>query len=176
MSRQRAGKTLVEVLVIMAGTSVVLTTAGQLLHRVSRAERTVRDSAAAGRAETRFARVFREDVRAASAAEVADESRTLRLVSEEARIEYAASEGLVKRSGARDESRGRDGYRLGDVVITFAVEGRLAIATVEPPPAPARRATPAGRFQIVAEIGADRGGGSAESGLPVEAPVPGEER
>ena len=176
--RLRRGKTLIEMLVVMVGISAVLVTAGQMLLRLGRVERTVRDSAAIGRAEVRLARAFRTDARAASAADPLDENGSgLRLTTPAGPVEYALRDGSIQRTVGTAESPRREGYKLGEVTAAFAVEdGRYAVLSVEPRRESGPRDAVAGPFQIVAAIGADRSLVASDADEsetePVEAPKP----
>ena len=59
---RRAGKTLIELLVIIATASTILSMTGQLLFRVSRTERAVRESGTISRAELRLIREGRMEL------------------------------------------------------------------------------------------------------------------
>lgn len=166
-------------LVVMVGISAVLVTAGQMLHRLGRVERSVRDSAAIGRAEVRLTRAFRSDARAASAAESFDgeDGSGLRLMTPAGPVEYVMRDGSLRRTVGNGESLRREGYKLGDVTAAFAVEdGRFAVVTIEPRRESGRREAAAGPFRVVAAIGADRSPVTSEADEsetePVEAPKP----
>jgi type II secretory pathway pseudopilin PulG len=153
-THSRAGKTLIELLVVIATASTVLTVAGQLLFRVSRTERAVREAGTISRAELRLIRDLRADVRAATSVEATatDDAQHLHLVLGDDEIDYRATdEGIERTSTTR-----RELYRLGAVETRFRTDDRFVFVEVEP-----RRSTPgfphaaAERFRITAAIGAD---------------------
>jgi hypothetical protein len=165
-------------LIVMAAMSAILMTAGRLIFQLSRAERAGREGTAIGRAEMRLARDFREDVRAAFAAEVLEKGKRLRLTTPAGVIEYAADDDGVRKTVMGNSAR-RDAYRLGAVEVNFGAESRAVTLSVRP-----RRVEPnavraaAGPLLVVAATGADRLGGEvpAKAELqPIEAPRPGRE-
>ena len=173
----RAGKTLVELLVIIATASTILTISAQLLFRISRSERAVREAGTISRSELRLIRDLRSDIRAATSAEISDtdDERQLRLTASENEIAYrATAEGIERRT-----ARTRELYRLGGVESHFRRDGSFVTLQVEP-----RRSAPgfakaaAGSFRIVAAVGADIGSGepheadSSSKTEAVEAPIP----
>jgi hypothetical protein len=174
---QRAGKSLIEVMVVIVTASAILTMAGQLLYRVSRTERATRDAGAISRAELRLVRDLRSDLRAATSADTGekDDVSRLHLVRAEQDIDYRATDEGIERQTAAT----RELYRLGDVSARFHREGEFVVLEVEPRrPMPGFAKAAAGRFRIMAAIGADlgrrsTGGNSAVSETPpVEAPLP----
>jgi len=183
-NRTRAGKTLIELLVIIATASTVLSMAGQLLFRVSRTERAVREAGTVSRAELRLIRDLRADVRGATSADAtpAEGSAQLRLTRGSGEIVYRATDGGIE----RDSATGHELYRLGDIECRFRIDGPFVVLEVEP-----RRAKPGfakaapSQFVITASVGADSGssqvspvrselaGTNAPHRQPVEAPTPG---
>lgn len=182
----RSGKTLIELLVVIATASTVLTVAGQLLFRVSRTERAVREAGTISRAELRLMRDLRADVRAATSAEATatDDAQRLHLArgdDEDDEIDYRATDDGIERTS----SKRRELYRLGAVESRFRIDDQFVFLEVEP-----RRSKPgfphaaADRFSITAAIGADAhdpqtspaaSGQAAANALetqPVEAPLP----
>jgi len=162
-SKSRAGKTLIEMLVIIVSMSVVLSTAGQMLFRLSRSERAVRDASAIARTEMRLARLFRTDARASFAAErLAEPQQGLRFTTADGTITYEFDDGSVRRSWDAGTGAHRDRFVLGSVNVAFDIdENELAILAVEPQ-APDVRSTrsSAGPLRIAATIGADAFGES----------------
>ncbi len=180
---RRAGKTLIELLVIIATASTILSMTGQLLFRVSRTERAVRESGTISRAELRLIRDFRADVRAAASADAGleDGAARLRLVGGDDEITYRATDGGIERTSTAR----RELYRLGDIECRFHIDDRFVILEVEP-----RRSTPGFQkaapiqFSITAAMGADshdpraaqapseEGETDTATIPPVEAPLP----
>lgn len=180
MIRHRAGKTLIETLVIMVGLSVVIVTAGQLLHRLSQLERTVRNATSVSRAELRLTRDFRRDVRQSATATLmqSDAGEILRLDGPAGAIHYSAKGEFVLRTESGTTPPRQEQYRVGVVAVGWGLEGdHIAVLSIEPARQTARPTTSAGRLQIVAAIGGDRTRSSTEPPLkpPVEAPKPGRE-
>ena len=158
----RTGKSLIEMIVVIAGISVVIATAGQLLHRVAQSERQIRNAAAVGRAQLRLARIFRQDVRSADSVEpfAGEFGEGMRLLLDGSTVEYDFRDGVVVRT-VTGEPASHEGYRLGSVAVHFHRDGeRFAVLSVDPQRAVGRPQATAGRFRIIAAIGADVSGHS----------------
>ena len=182
---RRRGKTLIEMLVVIVAMSAVLSTAGQMLYRLSRSERMVRDASAIARAEMRLARTFRSDARAASSAEPLEDPAAsgVRFDTPAGLVTWRVAEEEVQRTVEQGDAPRRDAFRLGPVIVSFEVEeDRLAVIHVEPQrPAGTVIRAAAGPLEVVAAIGADRPDRSPDSATlpaatrPVEAPRQAEE-
>ena len=189
--RRRPGKTMIEMMVVIATSSLLISLAGGLFHHLSRTERAFRDSAAAGRAQARLVRAFRNDARQAQSAQVGwavptkanDQPARPVHQTENPKIEFKIGENIITylptEHGLRRESQmktvgQREDYYLGDIEATFSIDDDLAMLLVKP-----RRVTPpakprsVGAFRLVAAIGADRINRARSSpAAPVVAPRP----
>ncbi|MBA3316007.1 MAG: hypothetical protein M3552_19095 [Planctomycetota bacterium] len=173
--RTREGKTLIELLVVIITMSAILSTAGQMLYRLSRAERAVRDAGAIARAEIRLYRTFREDARAAETAMLTEVDGRQAIVFSTATktVTYRATDEAILRSAEGDGGTRRDSYRLGATNSLFRVENdRFAALTVKPRHQTAGRAkAAAGEFQILAALGKNVSTGSPEGAATENGPV-----
>lgn len=157
--RSRAGKTIIEMMVVIATSAVLVSLAAGLFHHLSRTERLFRDSVASSRAQIRLAGDFRADVRTAETATLIkqENGESIQLKSNHGTILYTPTPDGLSRQAQRKETPHRDEYRLGDVAIQFTIADGLATMTVTPlrlpPPARPRSSGP---FRIVAAIAADR--------------------
>lgn len=175
----RNGKTILEMMIVIAVSSVLVSLVAGLFHHLSRTERLFRDTVVAGRAQIRLARDFRADARAASTAELIDHEvgQGIELNSGSKTIRYIpAPDGLIREQTVNTE-RYRDKYRLGDVLLTWTITDRLATLAVAPRrPAPPARSHFTGPFRLVAAIAADRmsinKSSSSAGPAPVLAPRP----
>jgi type II secretory pathway component PulJ len=154
---RRAGKSLIEMLVVIITMSAILTVASQMLYRLSRAERMVRESGPIARAEVRFFRTFRSDARAANQARLEEQNgrMQLTLVSHAHTVTYRSTGDAVIRTLQDDRGPRQDAYRLGPSDINFQVENdRFAVARATPRrQVPGRAKGAAGAFEIVAALG-----------------------
>lgn len=124
----RRGVGLVELLVMVAGGSVLLGTATVLIGIMFRSEQNSTRMVTDALATDRAARQFRQDAHAALKAEV-DPARIKFIFNDERQISYApADDRLIRTSTSSDGRERRDEFRVVRGVWTFGLshEGRLA--------------------------------------------------
>jgi type II secretory pathway component PulJ len=121
--KKRSGYTLTEMLVVIAGSGVVMASAAGLLASIFRVDRTTRDHAAAQQALGRLAADFRDDAHAAvslSAVEAAADGKKsfaweFQMPQPERKVRYqAVSRGLTREEHLGGKPTRRDAYRLAD--------------------------------------------------------------
>lgn len=126
----RAGKSLLELLVVMALASVVLTLGAQTLIQLLRAERLETSAVSRSMNLSRVARQFRADVHDAKSAQLipADDQslETLELrTSDGRRIVYIAEESEIRRTVHNPpQTAGREAYRLYYGDLHFEVDDK----------------------------------------------------
>lgn len=165
----RTGKSLIEMLVVIATMATLLTIAAQVLSRLGRSERTVRESGVIGQAEVRLTRLFRQDARQSLSAELLnEEGPSIQFTLRNGVVTYQASpNGVSRKFTASDGTPHDDTFRLGAVDVTFEIESeRLAIAktTLRKGNRDVGRSV-FGEFQIVANIAADLPSGTTSSAI-----------
>ena len=116
MNRNRTGKSLIEVLIVLSIASLVFTLSAQTFARLMRADKAARHSLVARSNLTRLAKAFRQDVNSATNATTADDAKQLTLQQQNGiRIEYRAENETVTRQTLQGETRlSRDEFKLAD--------------------------------------------------------------
>ncbi len=121
--KKRLGYSLIETLVVIAGSGVVLATAVGLLHSIFRVDRTTRDHAAGQQTLRRLAADFRDDAHAAvkltPVEAVADGKKSpaweFQLPQADRKVRYQAiSNRLVREEQGGGKTVRREAYRLPD--------------------------------------------------------------
>lgn len=141
--KSRAAISLVELLAVLSGCSIVLTLTAMLLHQTMRTQSDTRDFFSTERNQLRLARQFREDVHGATAAangKDVDQAGTLvRLSFPEGRaVEYRHEAGTVVRiQRERGKPSAREEYLLGESLEADVQElespTRLSLSIASPP-------------------------------------------
>lgn len=131
-SASRRATSLVELLVVLTGCSVVLTLGGQILHRSMRSQVETRHFFDVERAALRLARQFRQDVHAARKATIevkaAGDGPFLRLdLPGDQVVEYRRqAERIVRVLSRKDGSAGREDF-------TFSAAMKVGLQEESPP-------------------------------------------
>lgn len=141
--RSRRGKSLIEMLVVIATMSVLLGFVAQTLHALMQAERVGTQSLAQSVSLSRLSRQFRQDVHAARQAERTPagdgQHGPLRLSwPDGVTVVWSAAEESFIRSVQRgDQVNGQEHYHIGRGAYRFDLsdDGRRAALVVEPPDA-----------------------------------------
>lgn len=144
--RRRAAISLVELLAVLSGCSIVLTLTAMLLHQTMRTQSETRDFFSIERNQLRLARQFREDVHEATAAAIGkdvDQAETLvRLSFTESRtVEYRREAvTIVRIERERGKPWAREEYLLGESleadVQKLESPTRLSLEIASPPVEP----------------------------------------
>jgi Tfp pilus assembly protein FimT len=149
MKRPRHGKSLIEMLVVIAAMSVVLGFVAQTLHALMRAERAGTQSLAESLNRSRLARQFRQDVHAARQAErmaaEEDQPEQLRLTrpDQQTILWSVANEGFVRSTRHDETIRSQEHYRTGGRGrFELSDDGSRIALVIDPPPALSEAATP----------------------------------
>lgn len=168
MNARRTGTSLLEMMVVMALLSVVLTRGAQTLVVLMKADDDGRRILVEETAFARLADRFRQDVRAATEAALLDgdgEERILRLkLSADRAVEYrTGSDGVHVVASEKGRPLGRETYRLSRGASHFELDGpRVSLVHVsgdvrtEPDGPAAKTAVPVGRRRTL-RIDATRG-------------------
>lgn len=162
----RMGYSLIEMVLLMGGITVILVLCAGLLHTLLRLDRSGRDAMTDTATTARLARQFRQDVRASRDAKAAEDAGSLELTCPDGpTVTYKRDGGLLRREEREGgEVRRREAYAAARVgPVTFAVDGPLVRLTLSRrsgnPHAPARPA-----LGVEATLGKDlttvRAGGS----------------
>jgi type II secretory pathway component PulJ len=123
MMKKRFGYSLIETLVVIAGSGVVLATAVGVLHSIFRVDRTTRDRAAGQQTLRRLTADFRDDahtaVKLTPVDAMADGKKTpaweLQLPQADRKVRYqAVSNRLVREEHGAGKTVRREAYRLPD--------------------------------------------------------------
>jgi hypothetical protein len=123
--RRRRGISLIELLAVLSGCSVVLGLTASLLHQTMRAQSHTRDFFDVERNAQRLARQFRSDVHAAAADSIddgnADEASDgdllrLRLPDGETITYQRAAEKIIRIASQRDAPTAREEYALSELM------------------------------------------------------------
>lgn len=143
---RRAAISLVELLAVLSGCSIVLTLTAMLLHQTMRTQSDTRDFFTTERNQLRLARQFREDVHGAAAATIgggAAQGETLMQLSfpESRTVEYRREAGAIVRVEREPlKPTAREEYLLGDPlrveVQALKSPVRLSLAISSPPVEP----------------------------------------
>lgn len=124
----RTGKTLIEMVFVIAVIGMVMTIAAKTMVVVLNTERSGRDAFTANSDRSRLANDFRHDVNAARSASVSDGqddagSRLALTLPERSVIEYSLQDDEVIRLVKQDETiSARERYRIGYDHARFAIE------------------------------------------------------
>lgn len=168
--KRRAAISLVELLAVLSGCSIVLTLTAMLLHQTMRTQSETRDFFRTERNQLRLARQFREDVHGATTASIggdADQGEALVQLSfpESRTVDYRREAGTVVRvERERGKPSSREEYLLGESlegdVRELESPARLSLEIASPPiepsttdPASARERPI--RFQVDAVLSRD---------------------
>ena len=148
--RRRAGKTLIEVVLVVTGIAALLATAGTTLHAVRRVGLAATAAAGSGVALGRLHRALSEDAAAADSAAVRDGVLVFTR-PDGGSITYAADGGAVTRTVGDAGGRG-ERYAVGAANAAFAADGGRASVAFD------RAGTPDGArdghaVEVVAYVG-----------------------
>ena len=177
--RQRTGKSLIEMMVVVLLLSVVFGMIGQVLHQLARTERGSRTAIASSRAAGRLARDFRRDARSATLVQQAADGTGIHFDTSAGTVDYAATAHGLQRRGPQQNTM--EGYEVGASSMQIEVADGLATLTVAAAESPGTRQPRRRELRVVAAIGADRVTlprqpakvpAQASSARPVEAPRP----
>lgn len=139
--RHRRGMTLVELAVVIAAASIIMSTVAVSLHRMYRADRSVRDELAESASLMRLSSMFRADAHLAIDAAKSDaaedgpevEGLLMRLSGNET-IAYTFTNSSIRRTKRRgEEVIHRDAFRLAsdvDVELVFRDEQAAQMASI----------------------------------------------
>lgn len=128
MTAPRTGKTLIEMVFVIAVIGMVMTIAAKTMVVVLNRERSGRDAFTANSDRSRLASDFRRDVNVARTAAVSDEQDDIGLrleltLPEHSVIEYSLQDAEIIRLVKQDESiSARERYRIGHDEARFAIE------------------------------------------------------
>lgn len=166
MNARRRGKSLIEMLVVMAVLSVVLTVTGHLLAAMMRVDNRSRDAVADRAMRQRFVQQFRADAHAARSARLLDdrlgEPGIVFLIPNAKPVEYRATyDRIVRIVGDGDVTHAADRLRLSSAKAEFALDGEhnwaelTLIPTVDESAPPRRETRLDGPTKIRAVLGRD---------------------
>lgn len=166
MNARRRGKSLIEMLVVMAVLSVVLTITGHLLAAMMRADNRSRDAVADRAMRQRFVQQFRADAHAARSARLLDdrpgEPGIVLLIADAKPVEYRATYDRVARIvGEGDVAHAADRLQLSSATAEFALDAEqnwaeLTLIPIVDESVPPRRETRLdGPTKIRAVLGRD---------------------
>ena len=128
-SGKRAGFTLFEMVLVIAGVCVVIGLCGGLLHGLLRLDRSGRNAVVDATTLSRLGRQFREDVRSGRRVKAAGENGGSILIErEDGGATAYRSEGvsLVREDRRGDKVRGRESFGIGRLgPVQFEIHGTL---------------------------------------------------
>ena len=148
---KQSGSTLIEVMVIIACMTILISTVGVFLNSLRRIERQAHDDAAGMIGRDRLDERFRADAHQARQVELDQDDRTLILQGPgQRRIEYRATGSAVVRTEPTAEPPRRESFRLPEAVDVHwklgpqspAGEVELSFASSSPHPQPHRLPPP----------------------------------
>lgn len=153
--RRRRGISLIELLAVLSGCSVVLGLTASLLHQTMRAQSHTRDFFDVERNAQRLARQFRSDVHAAAADSIDDvdaegvsngELLRLRLPDGQTIAYQRAAEKIIRIASRADGPTAREEYALSESmeidVRKLDAPQRYALSITSMPPQPSKEAPP----------------------------------
>lgn len=180
--RTRGGKTLLEMMVVIATSAMLVSMAGGLFYHLSQTNETFREAATAGNAQMRLANRFRVDARGAVSAKLQEKNENSQMVFVNGKVitTYTVNEQGIGRLVSGGAVTHRDLFRIGEGDISLSLDD--GVARIESVPSKdSSPGTPQAPnvFRIVVAVGADRlddGVAGVAMGtkrrVPVVAPVP----
>lgn len=145
-ARSRAGYTLVQLLVVIATATVLLTTGAMILATMLRSQAVAHEHLRQTRLRSRLTRVFLDDVHASRSAEAQDEALTLSAGDRKVAYRVQGSR-LIRQETAAENPVSQEAFTLGELTVRFEVSlERVRLGLVSPKK---------GEFTVLARLGRD---------------------